>query len=85
MSTPPEKYSHGEIMSAIGVLSTKVDHLQGDITEVKATLKTNTGRLATLEKWVESHDAVVRFVKWGLALAIAGGSITLAAAKFLKS
>lgn len=85
MMDQKDDVSHAEIMTAIGVLSIKMDHVQTDVTEVKTALKVNSGRLVALEKWVESHDAVVRFAKWGLALAIAGGSITLAAAKFLKS
>lgn len=80
-----DEITHTEIMTEIRVIATKQDRLIEDVSGVKKSLDENSGRLNAIEKWADSHDAVVRFVKWGLAITVGFGSLGLAFVKFWKT
>lgn len=81
MSSEP---THGDILAAIATLSAKQEAAHSDIRDIKIKLDGNTSRLAAIEKWIESHDAIVKFVKWVLAFVLAVGSLGLGAYKIFQ-
>lgn len=81
MSNEP---SHADLLAEIRVQGVKLDGIAVDLGEVKTTLKSNTSRLASVEKWIESHDAIVRFVKWTLAVLVAVAGPLIAIYALLK-
>lgn len=79
-----DEVSHAEIISEIRVLSVKMDGVQGDVGEVSAALKENSTRLVAIEKWIESHDALVRFAKWAVPIALTAVGLLIAWFKLKK-
>lgn len=76
--------THAELLAEIRVQGAVLQGIDAKVDNVSKTLASNTSRLASVEKWIESHDAIVRFVKWTLAIIVAIASPIIAFWAMLK-
>ena len=77
--------SHADLLAELRVQGTKLTAIHDDVGEIKDTLKDNTSRLSGVEAWIQSHDTVVRFIKWGLAIIVGAAAPIVALVIYFKS